>query len=134
MKKHNFKLVCKICFRANKTQTEKPAEKEHCLTHAGEWMPLRIHQATQLEIRPIPTVKSPNSYKFELCRNHQQKKWEQKEHCSRAHNQHELHVWRAEQAICYPRPCPPPHGTGEDGRLVVTVGSTTTFTARVLPR
>ena len=56
----------------------------------------------------MPTVEDPTDYKFKLCQSNQQGKCWRKDKCSRAHNQHELHVWRAEQVIRYPRPIPPP--------------------------
>ena len=105
--KYNFKLVCKICFRDARTQTEKPVETECCPTHDGKWIPLRLHTSWIEEIRPLPSVENPNTYKFNLCPYNQQGKCGRKEQCTWAHNQYELNVWKAEQAILHPRPCPP---------------------------
>ena len=105
-RKYGFKLVCKICFRGKKVQTAPPAKGKRCPTHDGDWDPLQVHQTSLMEIRPMPTVKDPQGCRFRLCQYNQDGKCEQKDKCSYPHNQHELHVWKAEQAIRYPRPNP----------------------------
>ena len=101
-----FKVVYKTCFRFNKVQTKKPAKGEGCPTHKGDWDPVRVHSSSLVEIRPMPTVKNPQVCRFRLCQYNQDGKCGQKDKCNYAHNQHELQVWRAEQAIHYPRPEP----------------------------
>ena len=116
--RYGFKIVCKICFGANrKTQIAKPAPGECCPRHKDVWMPLRIHHISLEKIRPMPTVKNPIYRNFEQCQYNQQGKCREQEKCTYPHNQPELHVWRAEQAIQHPRPEPPPRSANRNPEL-----------------
>ena len=118
--RYNFKRVCKICYKNKKTvKTPEPKEGKRCPTHGTDWVLLQVHCTSdpELEIRPMPAVKNPRDYNFSPCKYFQAGKCWQKDKCKWTHNQHELRVWKAEQAIQHPRLNPPPKSTNGSPKL-----------------
>jgi hypothetical protein len=108
---HNYKEVCQICFRANKTCTERPSQERpsqdtQCPTHKGEWMMTLVAFADgdKSEVRPLP----PNGIHSQMCKFPNNCKY--KRSCKYPHTKTEQALWKEEyfivQAVKCPRKCP----------------------------